>query len=1148
MKAKEGHCHLLSFRKLGVGEAQILLPIGSETVELSLDNLRAAAEVDGEGNGRATADVDRSVLRRAERELDLGAFAGQFHFSGTAFGVTAAELKGGAVTAQLVGIEGNADDHSFVIALPLSALSILGDWGDRFYGSIKAGGELQGQLANPDVAADAEWTEAQIDDYVVGDIDLELVKREDRLNFRDVVVTASSGIVRGNAELYLKPPLPLTGTFQSDEVDLDGLFQTLNIALETGTRAAARGNIEGELSPLNLEISGGGEVEGKPAVGGAGAILFDASIADDASQIKLHLNQSQRSSVQAVLAFGDAPLSGDVQAETTDLKALLAIAPSLLGDLEIGGILDAQLQIGNQIEARFAGRELRFQELEIDSLAGMLQYRDGLLELYQAALRGPVGLVSANGTFALDDKAPNDWKLKFQDFEPRLITEVLRQYWDIDVPLDGGRLSGVIDASGGWSKLRGSGDLVLRDPVVVERPLARIDLAGGFELPDWRGNLSIAFQPKGVLRLIGSGRGDDIESLDISSQPILITSLTASADVAPQSSVSARGALAGNITSLEGEVFLEGRKLRYGDTQIEDVDVALRAQAGSWLAQSKLLQEKLHLDATLSLAGNQPYELHLRADDSDLGRLLGLPKASQLRLGGEADIRGCLGKECFPEGTAQLRLKALQGDFLVEIADTVEILSDRNGFRASPFTIRSASQELLVRAEASFDGSAKMNLVGGLDLRALELATASIDLAEGKVEVDAQLLRSASGAWQVMGQGKGRDLALELGLPFALRDGQIGFSLADHHVAIQSLSAEIGGGRLTGKGIVDLQNGPEVDWRLQGISLSTEEGIEAELSGRGEFSGGWEKLLLEGDIVIDRALYDREVALTDLLPTLRRRVKSVESAALSPARVELDLRIRADDQLFVDNSYLRAELWTKLRVRGAPQRPRLSGTVGVHEGQAQVGDRKFTIVSGSVDFTDTTDIDPTLNIAAESEVRTSSDDYFVTAVISGSASNPRVEFTTDDPGLSQNDIVTLVATGRRPEELGGKGSAVSAADVASLLPTGYIEDEATSLFGVDRFEVEAVQTTTGNIQPQVSIGKNLREELRASLSIGFGVEPSTTMQLDYDLTRSITLYGSWESETEQEAGAVGGGVNFLHRFRKFRFPFLDDGKQDGDGQ
>jgi translocation and assembly module TamB len=300
-------------------------------------------------------------------------------------------------------------------------------------------------------------------------------------------------------------------------------------------------------------------------------------------------------------------------------------------------------------------------------------------------------------------------------------------------------------------------------------------------------------------------------------------------------------------------------------------------------------------------------------------------------------------------------------------------------------------------------------------------------------------------------------------------------------------------------------------------------------------------------VEIVSALYDRNIELTDLLPSFREQIQPAPRTKPPAAEVHLDLHIHAPGGLYIDNNVAKVELGADLHVDGTADKPQLTGTIDFLTGEVTFRQRTFRITGGSVNFQDHGRINPILNISAESQISTVEADYTVTVTVTGTADNSHVELSADDPTLTETDILSLITFGQTAAQLQRQGGGISAIDAVALLPTGTITAPIAKLIGVNRLEIEAVQPpmvgagSAGSIQPRVTIGKDLTDRLRASVSAAFGVSTEQTAQLEYRLTRRISLLSSWEGQTNEQSGAFGGDFKFRYEFRRLPFSLFPDG-------
>jgi autotransporter translocation and assembly factor TamB len=313
--------------------------------------------------------------------------------------------------------------------------------------------------------------------------------------------------------------------------------------------------------------------------------------------------------------------------------------------------------------------------------------------------------------------------------------------------------------------------------------------------------------------------------------------------------------------------------------------------------------------------------------------------------------------------------------------------------------------------------------------------------------------------------------------------------------------------------------------------------IEDRASGTGAIQGTWDDLEVVAEVQVLNALYDRPVAIADLLPWFREQVTPRVHPPKEKA-IRLDLRIRANDSLYIDTNYAKAELRGGFRITGTDIKPVVKGRIEVIDGEVEVLDRRFTVTDGEVAFGGGEEINPTLNFTAISSVSTTDTEYQVTAQVLGTLRDYRVLLFADDPSMTTTDVAMLLATGKSPAERQREGT-LSTGGMVQLAPALYgdtLRKGVTHYIPVDRFEIEPVYSrSTGNIEPRLTIGKDLTSDLRALVSGTFGVERRNTASLEYRLTPSIVLQGSWESQTTDQAGGFGGDIKFRHEFRHLPF-------------
>jgi translocation and assembly module TamB len=186
---------------------------------------------------------------------------------------------------------------------------------------------------------------------------------------------------------------------------------------------------------------------------------------------------------------------------------------------------------------------------------------------------------------------------------------------------------------------------------------------------------------------------------------------------------------------------------------------------------------------------------------------------------------------------------------------------------------------------------------------------------------------------------------------------------------------------------------------------------------------------------------------------------------------------------------------------------------------------------------------PTLEFRGETTVDSGNESYEIQVRVSGTTDAPRIEFTADDPTLTENDVLALVTFGRTVAQLQTQGAGFELSEVLAVTAgprADVVEERIYGLLPVDRIEIEPTfSRSTGTTEPRLAVGRDLTRGFRAELGTGLGSERRQDVTLEYRLTPRIGVQGTWESQTKSEAGAFGGEIKFRYPFRTLsRFSLL----------
>lgn len=343
---------------------------------------------------------------------------------------------------------------------------------------------------------------------------------------------------------------------------------------------------------------------------------------------------------------------------------------------------------------------------------------------------------------------------------------------------------------------------------------------------------------------------------------------------------------------------------------------------------------------------------------------------------------------------------------------------------------------------------------------------------------------------------------------------------------IRDFSGRAGDGTVQASGTVGLaaESGfpMNIAVKLDRARLARSEAITSVVSGslaitNSAANGG----LIKGDLSLPETRY--KVAWqggTEIrqLQGVRRKGESVDildqrmaarKTAAQPADWKLDIRVRADNEIYVTGMGLDSEWKTDMRVTGTTANPRVVGKLEVLRGRYSFSGKQFDLEQGIITFNGPM-MNPTLAIKAETGIDT------VTAglQVTGSAQQPDIAFIST-PSLPQDEILSRILFGDNVANL----SATQAIQLAAALNglrggSGGLNpmSKLQGATGIDRIGIVGGDEQTGR-GTSLAVGQRISNDIYVEIitdSRGF-----TATQLEIALSKTLSLL----SKTGTNAGS-----------------------------
>lgn len=285
---------------------------------------------------------------------------------------------------------------------------------------------------------------------------------------------------------------------------------------------------------------------------------------------------------------------------------------------------------------------------------------------------------------------------------------------------------------------------------------------------------------------------------------------------------------------------------------------------------------------------------------------------------------------------------------------------------------------------------------------------------------------------------------------------------------------------------------------------------------------------ITGKVEVNRASYTiggPEIADVPTLPVrevggdARRRAAAQRAAvAARPTIWQLDVKVAADNRVFVTGMGLDSEWSGDLTIAGNVNQPRIVGPVRLIRGDYDFAGKRFQLTRGEIRFTGAVPPDPIVNVSAENV----SNSLTATLSVTGTALKPQIAFGSI-PALPEDEVLSRVLFGESVTNLSAPEAVQLAAALASLRggaggfnPIGTVQ----KTLGIDRLRVLPADTVRGS-KTAVAAGEYIGD--RVYVELATDAQGFTATRVELSLTRSLSIL----SEV-----ATLGGTSVAVRWKK----------------
>lgn len=367
-------------------------------------------------------------------------------------------------------------------------------------------------------------------------------------------------------------------------------------------------------------------------------------------------------------------------------------------------------------------------------------------------------------------------------------------------------------------------------------------------------------------------------------------------------------------------------------------------------------------------------------------------------------------------------------------------------------------------------------------------------------------------------------------LPFpqfahAVRDfsGLLFFKNGDF--SIRSFQGKFAGGDVQGSGRVKIgfQGIEEIDAKAEGenLLLAVVERTRALADGTIHLVKDADRFELIGDFFAYQALWQREI--DEKLAFSSRSLYTPRREPNFFDDLNLNIRLRADDNVWIENSLGRMRGKVDLSISGNMLVPIITGDIEIVGGEVLFQDREFKVLSGKVSFINPAKIEPYITFRGETFVK----DYRVTFSLDGFMESLNPELSSSPP-LPPEDVLALLAMGesfRRTYQY-DRSTQIGTASLLSFQLSEQAKKSAEGLFSIDRFRIDPfMMGASSAVTARLTMGKKISRDFFILYSTNLSAQREDIIRLEWEFTNDMSIVA-----TRDEEGRVALDVKIHKRF------------------
>jgi outer membrane protein assembly factor BamA/autotransporter translocation and assembly factor TamB len=343
--------------------------------------------------------------------------------------------------------------------------------------------------------------------------------------------------------------------------------------------------------------------------------------------------------------------------------------------------------------------------------------------------------------------------------------------------------------------------------------------------------------------------------------------------------------------------------------------------------------------------------------------------------------------------------------------------------------------------------------------------------------------------------------------------------------------------------------------KVERALLEYPEGLQSEITSKLTLTGSMPSMTLSGNVDVLNAIYQKDVRLTqELFARITTPPRPIGLTAPSSVgdQIRMEVEVQTTGPVVVKNNVAELEATGTFQVRGTAANPILLGRALVEEGGelyfgptisgqdlTRRSDR-YTIERGSIDFNNLLRTEPDLDFRATHDLEIEDERYLITLEVTGTPETLKAELSSD-PHVDQQDIVAMLLTGRKFEELQGTYANFAGEQALSYVSGQLSErvlNQAGHALGLNTVRIDPVAVAEQtDLAARLTVAKQITSEFNFVYSHNLNDAKNQTWIASYKPFQNLVFRGVNDSDQQEVVVDLkhdlrfGGGDAVLKRKR-----------------